>query len=143
MDFFVLCLLTIFLTCDIIHLTFKLSVKRMWMPFGIDKKLKIPYCAQIYVFYEVIFMIQRTLFALCDPTRREILKLLKKGDRTAGEISERFDISPPAISRHLCILQDAELISGRREGKYIFYSLQSEPIEFIREWLFGLVREDE
>ena len=88
-------------------------------------------------------MIQRTLFALCDPTRREILKLLKKGDRTAGEISERFDISPPAISRHLCILQDAELISGRREGKYIFYSLRSEPVEFIREWLFGLVREDE
>ena len=68
-------------------------------------------------------MLQQTLLALSDPTRREILKMLKRGDKTAGEISERFDISAPAISRHLSVLKDAELIFAQREGKFLIYSL--------------------
>ena len=84
-------------------------------------------------------MIQRTLLALSDPTRREILKLLRRGERTVGEINERFDISPPAISRHLCVLKDAELVKSRREGKFIYYSLDADEIEGLREWLKELL----
>ena len=86
-------------------------------------------------------MIQLTLDALCDPTRREILKLLKKGERPAGEISERFDVSSPAISRHLAVLQRAELVESRREGKYIIYSLSLDSIEEIRDWLDTFLKE--
>ena len=84
-------------------------------------------------------MIQRTLLALSDPTRREILKILRRGERTVGEINERFDISPPAISRHLLVLRDAELVRCRREGKFIYYSLDTNKIEGLREWLKELL----
>ena len=83
-------------------------------------------------------MIQKTLLALCDPTRREILKILKRGEKSVGEINERFDITPPAISRHLCVLRDAELVNSRRKGKFIYYSLDLDRIEEIRDWLRGL-----
>lgn len=85
-------------------------------------------------------MIQRTLLALSDPTRREILKMLKKSDRTVSEISERFDISAPAISRHLSVLKEAELVISRREGKFIYYSAQFSTIESVREWLGEFLR---
>lgn len=87
-------------------------------------------------------MIQETLFALCDPTRREILKMLKKGSKTAGEIAERFDISPPAISRHLSVLRDAELVETRREGKFIVYESNFEPIEDLDDWIRELLKEN-
>jgi DNA-binding transcriptional ArsR family regulator len=87
-------------------------------------------------------MIQETLFALCDPTRREILKMLKKGSKTAGEIAERFDISPPAISRHLSVLKDAELVETRREGKFIVYESNFEPIEDLDDWIRELLKEN-
>lgn len=86
-------------------------------------------------------MIQETLFALCDPTRREILKMLKKSSRTAGEIAERFDISPPAISRHLSILKDAGLVETHRKGKFIVYEPNFEPIEDLDCWLRNLSQE--
>jgi DNA-binding transcriptional ArsR family regulator len=86
-------------------------------------------------------MIQRTLLALCDPTRREIIKILKRGEKTVGEINERFDISPPAISRHLCVLRDAELVQCRREGKFIYYSLDTDKIEGLLDWLRELLND--
>ena len=79
-------------------------------------------------------MIQSTLDALCDPTRRSILRLLMRGERSAGEICEKFDISTPAISRHLAVLCDAELVRAERRGKRIFYSLRCEPVEALRAW---------
>ena len=88
-------------------------------------------------------MIQRTLLALSDPTRREILKMLKRGDRTAGEISERFDVSAPAISRHLSVLRDAELVLSRREGKFLYYSLSIEPLEFLDDWIDEFIKEND
>lgn len=88
-------------------------------------------------------MIQETLFALCDPTRREILKMLKKGNKTVGEIAERFDISPPAISRHLSILKDAELVETRREGKFIVCELIFDPLEDLDDWLRNLMKENQ
>lgn len=87
-------------------------------------------------------MIQRTLLALSDPTRREILKMLKKGEKTAGEIAERFDISAPAISRHLSVLKDAELIAASREGKFLIYSLYREPLLALDDWINEFLKED-
>ena len=87
-------------------------------------------------------MLQKTILALSDPTRREILKMLKKGSKTVGEIAERFDISPPAISRHLAVLRDAELVEARREGKFIVYEPTFEPIEYLDDWLRELLKEN-
>lgn len=88
-------------------------------------------------------MLQQTILALSDPTRREILKMLKRGSKTAGEINERFDISPPAISRHLAVLREAELIEARREGKFIYYELISSPLEDLDSWLREFLREND
>jgi DNA-binding transcriptional ArsR family regulator len=66
----------------------------------------------------------RIFRALADPTRRQILQELKDGELAAGAISGRFDISGPAISRHLAILKAADLVSERREGNRIFYRLE-------------------
>lgn len=87
-------------------------------------------------------MIQKTILALSDPTRREILNMLKKGNKTAGEIAERFDISPPAISRHLAVLRESELVETRREGKFIVYEARLDPIEDLDEWLRELLAEN-
>ena len=65
--------------------------------------------------------LQQTLKALADPTRREILNLLKEGKKSAGEISDQFEITAAAVSRHLSVLKDADLIQDSREGKFIYY----------------------
>ena len=83
-------------------------------------------------------MIQKTLLALSDPTRREILKMLKKSDRTVGEITERFDISTPAISRHLSVLKEADLVISWREGKFIYYELNTSVLEDIMLFISDL-----
>ena len=82
--------------------------------------------------------IQHTLKALSDPTRREILELLKSGRRSAGEIAEKFPVSGAAISRHLSVLKEADLIWGTREGKFIFYELNTSVLEEVMLWLTGL-----
>lgn len=82
--------------------------------------------------------LQQTLKALADPTRREILNLLKGGRRAAGEISERFDISFAAISRHLSVLKEADLITDTREGKFIYYELNTSVLEETLLWLTDL-----
>jgi len=82
--------------------------------------------------------VQQTLKALADPTRREILNLLKSGRRSAGEICEHFNITAAAISRHLSILKEADLIDDTREGKYIFYELNVSVLEEIMLWITDL-----
>ncbi len=82
--------------------------------------------------------LQQTLKALSDPTRREILNLLKKGKLSAGEITEHFDITAAAISRHLSVLREADLIEDTREGKYIFYELNASVLEEIMLWITQL-----
>ena len=82
--------------------------------------------------------LQQTLKALADPTRREILNLLKGGRKSAGEISDRFDITAAAISRHLSVLKDADLIEDTRDGKYIFYELNASVLEEIMLWITDL-----
>ena len=82
--------------------------------------------------------LQQTLKALADPTRREILNLLKKGKLSAGEITEHFDITAAAISRHLSVLKEADHIEDTREGKYIYYELNASVLEEIMLWLTDL-----
>lgn len=61
--------------------------------------------------------------AISDPTRREILKLLNDKNLSAGEIAEHFDISKPALTKHLNILREAELVSSEKQGNFVIYSI--------------------
>jgi DNA-binding transcriptional ArsR family regulator len=63
--------------------------------------------------------------ALADPTRREVLRLLRGGERTAGELAERFDMTRPSMSHHFAVLKQAGLIAARREGQQIYYFLNT------------------
>ena len=82
--------------------------------------------------------LQLTLKALSDPIRREILNLLKAGRMSAGDISAHFSVTDAAISRHLSTLKDADLIRDTREGKYIFYDINTSVLEEVMLWLTGL-----
>ena len=82
--------------------------------------------------------IQQTMKALADPIRREILNMLKSGRLSAGEITENFDITAAAISRHLSVLKEADLIRDTREGKFIFYELNASVLEEILLWISEL-----
>ena len=82
--------------------------------------------------------LQQTLKALADPTRREILNLLKGGKKSAGEICEHFDISAAAISRHLSVLKDADLVYDTREGKYNYYEINTSVLEETLLWIADL-----
>ena len=88
---------------------------------------------------EVIQMaMQNTLHALADPTRREILNLLKQSRMSAGEIVQYFSFSGVAISRHLSVLKEAGLIRDEREGKFIYYELNATVLEDIMLWISEL-----
>lgn len=82
--------------------------------------------------------IQTTMKALSDPVRREILELLKAGRLSAGEIAEKFPISGAAISKHLSVLKEADLIRDTRAGKFIFYELNASILEEVMLWLASL-----
>ena len=81
---------------------------------------------------------QATMKALSDATRREILEMLKERKMSAGEICEKFDITDAAISRHLSVLKDADLVRDEREGKYIYYELNASVLEEIMLWITSL-----
>lgn len=82
--------------------------------------------------------LQNTLKALADPVRREILNLLKKGRIAAGEITDHFSITAAAISRHLSVLKDADLIRDQREGKFIYYEINTSVLEDVMLWIAEL-----
>ena len=82
--------------------------------------------------------IQETMKALSDPTRREILTLLRGGSKSAGEITEHFSITGAAISRHLSVLKDADLIRDQRDGKFIIYTLNTSVLEDVLFWVSNL-----
>ncbi len=82
--------------------------------------------------------IQNTIKALSDPSRREILELLKAGRLSAGEIAEKFPVSGAAVSKHLSVLREADLIRDTREGKFIFYELNTSVLEEVMLWITGL-----
>jgi len=76
-----------------------------------------------------------TFSALADPTRRAILARLARGEATVGQLAEPFSISPPAISRHLKVLEDAALISNERSGKHRICRLRPEALASAAEWI--------
>ena len=82
--------------------------------------------------------IQTTMKALSDPIRREILNLLKAGTLSAGESTDHFPVTAAAISRHLSVLKEADLIRDRREGKFIYYDLNASVLEEIMLWITDL-----
>lgn len=67
--------------------------------------------------------------ALADPTRRKILQLLRERDMNAGELAAHFNFSKPTLSRHFSVLQEADLIQGRRDGNFIIYRLNITVLE--------------
>ncbi len=87
--------------------------------------------------------LQQTLKALADPIRREIMNMLKSGRMSAGEITDRFEVTGASISRHLSVLKDADLIRDTREGKYIYYELNASVLEEIMLWITDLKGEEE
>ena len=82
-----------------------------------------------------------TFKALSDPTRREILNLLKQKEMTAGEIVEHFQVSGATISHHLSILKQAGLVDDQKTGKYIYYRLNLTVFEEILSWIQGFMKE--
>lgn len=86
--------------------------------------------------------IQNTMKALSDPIRRKILELLRVGRLSAGEIADQFPVSGAAISKHLSVLKDADLIRDTREGKFIFYELNTSVLEEVMLWLACLKGEE-
>ena len=77
--------------------------------------------------------------ALSDPTRRDILRLLRDGPRTSGEIAQHFDVAWPTISRHLAVLRDARLVLSTRMGQQIVYELNvtvfQDVVEHLWSWM--------
>ena len=82
--------------------------------------------------------IQSTLKALSDPIRRQILDMLKPGRLPAGEIAEKFPVSGAAVSKHLSVLKEADLIRDTREGKFIYYELNTSVLEEVLLWMKAL-----
>lgn len=72
--------------------------------------------------------------ALNDATRREILTLLKEGDKTAGEIADHFNLSKPSISHHLDLLKQAGLVVAEKQGQFVLYSLNTTVVDEIAQW---------
>jgi len=73
--------------------------------------------------------------ALNDPTRRAILEMLREGALTAGEIAERFTFSKPTISHHLDLLRQADLVTSRKQGLYVTYTLNTTILDDVLSWL--------
>ena len=87
--------------------------------------------------------LQQTLKALSDPIRREILNLLKNGRMAAGDIAGHFPVTDASISRHLSVLKEADLIRDTREGKFIYYDINTSVLEEVMLWLAALKQEAE
>jgi DNA-binding transcriptional ArsR family regulator len=76
--------------------------------------------------------------ALADPTRREILRLLRRGEMNAGELAGHFDMTKPSLSHHFAMLKKADLVSARREGQQIYYSLNTTVAQDLMTILWDL-----
>jgi DNA-binding transcriptional ArsR family regulator len=79
--------------------------------------------------------------ALRDPTRRRILEMLKERDLTVSEISKAFDMTTPSISYHLDLLKHAQLVSARKNGQFVTYSLETTVLDDSLGWLLNLIKQ--
>jgi ArsR family transcriptional regulator len=78
--------------------------------------------------------------ALADPTRREILRLLRRGEMTAGDLAQRFDMTKPTMSHHFAVLKEADLLTSRREGQQIWYGLNTTVVQDLMAWAMDLIK---
>ena len=76
--------------------------------------------------------------AIADPTRRQILHLLRKGELTAGDLAQHFNMTKPTMSHHFTVLTNADLITRRRDGQTIWYTLNTTVLEDVVAWVMGL-----
>ena len=83
----------------------------------------------------------QTFRALADPTRREILDLLRQGEMTAGALAERFDMTKPSMSHHFAVLKDADLITSRRDAQQIWYGLNTTVVQDLMAWAMRLMED--
>jgi DNA-binding transcriptional ArsR family regulator len=88
--------------------------------------------------------INQVFKALADPTRREILQLLRRGEMTAGDLAARVSrqVSKPSMSHHFAVLREADLISSRREGQQIYYALNTTVVEDLVAIIWDLFSHD-
>lgn len=84
--------------------------------------------------------ITRTLYALSDPTRRAIIRMLQDRDMTAGEIAAHFAISAPSISHHLNVLKAADLVTAERHGQRIVYRVNATVLQEVLSSLMDILR---
>lgn len=77
----------------------------------------------------------RIFQALADPSRREIFKSLTKGEAAVNDLTSRFAISQPAVSQHLAALKRAGLVSGRREGRHVYYRVEPRGMKPLIDWV--------
>ena len=77
--------------------------------------------------------------ALSDPTRREVLRLLATGEKTAGDLADHFDMSKPSVSHHFAVLKKADLIRSRREGQQIYYALNTTVTQDLATRIFDIL----
>src|ERR1700683_4100552 len=80
--------------------------------------------------------------AIADPTRREILRLLRRGEMTAGDLAERFDMTKPTMSHHFAVLKEADLLPSRRDGQQIWYGLNTTVVQDLMAWAMDLMRSE-
>lgn len=109
------------------YLTFYISAASIHLDDSLNVEKEVP-CVSF----------QTTFKALSDPTRREILSLLKHGAMTAGEIGAKFEITGASISHHLAVLRDSGLITDDRRGKYIYYELNMTVLDELLGWAADL-----
>ena len=80
--------------------------------------------------------------AIADPARREILRLLRQGEMTAGDLAANFDMSKPTMSHHFAVLAEADLITRRRDGQTIWYGLNTTVLQDVVAWMMDLTDTD-
>jgi DNA-binding transcriptional ArsR family regulator len=79
--------------------------------------------------------------ALADPTRRQILAMLRQGEMTAGALAERFEMTKPSMSHHFAVLKEADLITSRRDGQQIWYGLNTTVVQDLMAWALDLLKD--
>ena len=87
-------------------------------------------------------MLQDTIKALSDPTRRKILELLKKGPMSAGELGKEFDMTGATMSHHLSILKKAGLVQDEKKGTFIYYELNTSVMEDLLSWVVSFMEDN-
>lgn len=83
----------------------------------------------------VVEVEDRVFQALADPSRRAIFESLTRGEAAVKELTARFAISQPAVSQHLATLKDAGLVSGRREGRRVYYRVEPDGVKPLIDWI--------